>query len=144
LLHVTDVATGHDRVIDPGPTMRPDGPDSDWMCSPDGTRVAGSWFSLGRAPRDIPGVVDLTSGRLELTTGGGLDTQPGATSMVWSPAGDRVFFLGSTAAGHGPELVTFRPGDAVVTHLRAPGYILDAVVPLPARSRSGTMRAHGF
>ncbi|HSS08812.1 MAG TPA: hypothetical protein VLL25_02940, partial [Acidimicrobiales bacterium] len=129
LMHVTDSVSGHDRTLDPGPNMRPD---SEWTCSPDSTRVAGTWFSLSDTPRDVPGVVDLSTGQLALTTGGGLDTQPGATSIVWTPAGDRVFLLGALASGRGPDPMTFRPGDTDLIHLRLPGQILDAIVPLPS------------
>jgi hypothetical protein len=128
LVHWTDTANHVDHTIDPGPSAWPDGV---WTCSPDNTRVAGAWFSLTNRPLDYPGVIDLRSGHLELTTGGGLDTQPGASSTVWTFAGDRVFFLGTLSSGSRQDPITFRPGDPDLAHLRLPGYVFDAIVPLP-------------
>ena len=105
-------------------------PDGVWACSPDNTRVAGAWFKLTDRPIDIPGVVDLGTGRVLLTTGGGLDTQPGTTSTVWTDAGDRVFFAGTLSGGGRQDPMTFRPGDPAVMHLRLPGSHL-AMVALP-------------
>jgi hypothetical protein len=128
-VHLTDVISGVDRTIDPGPQVWPDG---FWACSPDNTKVAGAWFSLTNKPLDIPGVIDLSTGKLQLTTGGGLDTQPGTTSMAWTYDGDRVFFLGTLSSSGGrQDPMTFRPGDPDVVHLRLPGYQLDAMAPLP-------------
>ena len=127
IVHITDVVDAADRAIEPGPGMWPDGV---WACSPDNTRVAGAWFKLTDRPIDIPGVVDLGTGRVLLTTGGGLDTQPGTTSTVWTDAGDRVFFAGTLSSGGRQDPMTFRPGDPAVMHLRLPGSHL-AMVALP-------------
>jgi hypothetical protein len=127
VVHITDVVDAVDHTIEPGPGTWPDGV---WACSPDNTRVAGAWFKLTDRPVDIPGVVDLGTGRMLLTTGGGLDTQPGTTSMVWSYAGDRVFFAGTLSNGGRQDPMTFRPGDPAVMHLRLPGSHL-AMVALP-------------
>ena len=65
------------------------------------------------------------------TTGGGLDTQPGSISTVWTYGGDRVFSVGTLSSGGRQDPMTFRPGDHDVVHLRLPGGPLVAIVPLP-------------
>jgi hypothetical protein len=127
VVHLTDVVDGVDHRIEPGPGMWPDGV---WACSPDNSRVAGAWFQLTDKPVDVPGVVDLGTAKVLLTTGGGLDTQPGTTSTVWTYAGDRVFFAGTLSDGGRQDPMTFRPGDASVVHLRLPGSPV-AMVALP-------------
>ena len=128
VVHVTDVVSGGDHTIEPGPGVWPDGV---WACSPDNTLVAGAWFSLADKPVDVPGVIDLRTGMVMLTTGGSLDSQPGTTGTAWTYAGDRLFFVGTASSGGGQDPMTFRPGDSSVLHLRLPGYQVNAVVPLP-------------
>jgi hypothetical protein len=127
VVHLTDVVDGVDHTIEPGPGIWPDGV---WACSPDNTKVAGAWFQLTDKPVDVPGVVDLGTAKVLLTTGGGLDTQPGTTGTVWTYAGDRVFFAGTLSNGGRQDPMTFRPGDPGVVHLRLPGSHV-AMVALP-------------
>jgi hypothetical protein len=105
-------------------------PDGVWTCSPDNALVAGAWFSLIDQPVDAPGVIDLRTGKVMLTTGGLLDPQPGSIGTAWTYTGDRVFLVGHLSNGR-QDPMTFRPGDPAVVHLRLPGYQVDAMVTLP-------------
>jgi hypothetical protein len=123
--HLTDLATGKDRPLDPGqPGLIAVG--APWSCSPDGTRVAGAWWGPIRGaptPSVAPAVIDLATGTVELTAGG-FASQPDASSISWTPEGDRIFLAGNPGPNRGPDVVTFRPGDRQVTHLRIPGLVL--------------------
>jgi hypothetical protein len=127
VLHLTDVVEGTDHTLTPEGEVWPDGV---WTCSPDNTTVAGAWFSLIDKPVDVPGVIDLRTGKVTLTSGGLLDPQPGTTGTAWTYAGDRVFVIGTLSDGR-QDPMTFRPGDPDVEHLRLPGYQVHAIVALP-------------
>ena len=125
VVHLMDLGSGKDRVLSPGPPGL-SAVGAPWSCSPDGTRVAGAWWGpMAGTPTSsvTPGVIDLASGVIQLTSDG-FGNQPDASSITWTPTGDRIFLAGNPGPNRGPDLVTFRPGDRQVTHLRLPGLVL--------------------
>ena len=124
-VYVTDLATGRQRNLYPGQAglVAVGAP---WNCSPDGTRVAGVWSGLitgAPASSVSPAVIDLASGAVQLTSDG-FASQPDASNIAWTPDGARIFLAGNPGPNRGPDVVTFRPGDRQVTHLRIPGLVL--------------------
>ena len=81
-----------------------------------------------------PGVIDLTSGRLDLASVTTVGNAPGQVS--WATGGDRMFLTYDDVGGAGPEILSYRLGANVIEHLRlhhAVAFTI-AVVPTPAGS----------
>lgn len=122
VLHVTNLATGVDRVVaaPAGSAPAPIAPGlPDGAFSPDGRTLAVPWQQASSAGTGAAlGLVDVASGRIAirpLPTAAALDVVSPATT-TWAPSGRWVFFASSDLTGF--PLAAYRMGSAGAVDLR--------------------------